>query len=147
MADDQTEANSPPPDPPSLADTLAGRIADALDPTRDRNDLSVIDQAIADRLNSKHVEKMLDIYAKREEYRHREAETRQRFRPRMFLLVAGAVLVFVMLFGWLAFAYGKAEVILPVITGLSGLIAGALGGYGYARADSPKPTGKSPPTL
>lgn len=131
--------------PGSLPEVLEEQFLDAVDGATRPSEGNPIARALAEKATAKHLEKALEIVAQREQNRHAKVVERTRHRPRLLLVVAGLVLLFVMGFGWMALAYGKSEVILPVITGLSGLLAGALGGYGYARADTPKSSDKNLP--
>lgn len=47
-----------------------------------------------------------------------------------------ALLGFVLLLSWLFLAYQKSEVLVPLMTAIGGLIAGFVGGYGWAKREA-----------
>lgn len=99
---------------------------------------SPLDRAIGRHIKPEHIAQMLELARLREQNIHTEATDRQKTQPRLALSLIGGVLVFTLLFGWLAFHYGKSEVILPVLTGIGGLVSGAAGGYGFGRSQATK---------
>ena len=91
----------------------------------------LIDQAFARRVRPEHLAQLLDYFKLREQNRHKEVTGRVRTQPAVVVIVIVTVLVFTLLFGWLALGYGRPELVVPVLTGVGGLVGGAIGGYGY----------------
>ncbi len=80
----------------------------------------------------------------RENNRHTESIERHKNRPYLAAGLIIFVLVFVLLLTWIALAYGKSEIVIPVLTGIVGLVGGAIGGYGYGRSQPPAEQSHNP---
>lgn len=97
---------------------------------------SPIDQAIAGRLTTDHVTQLIDLGKQTLANRHAEATAKQKGHLIALIVLVLALLAFVFCFGWVAFSYQKSEVLLPIVTGLGGVVFGGLGGYGYGRTEA-----------
>jgi len=95
---------------------------------------SLVDRAIAEKLTSDHITKVLELREQLLRQQHESETEKTRSRPALIKYIILVFLLFVMFFTWLALAYSKSEIVLPVITLLSGLVLGGIGGYGYAKA-------------
>ncbi|MGL6096310.1 MAG: hypothetical protein ACRC7O_11005 [Fimbriiglobus sp.] len=130
---------SPPTLPPPARVTEAEQVLARFVRERVGPAVSPMDDAIARRMKAEHVTQMFEFLKLREANRHTEATDAARHRPVMSAVVVFAVLGFVFCFAWLSLAYGKSEMVLPVVTGVTGLAAGAIGGYGYANSEKKTP--------
>lgn len=99
---------------------------------------SPIEQAIARHLDGSHVTHALDTLRLRELNRHTEATDRLKNQPRNALWGVLVVLVFVILFTWVALSFSKSELVIPVVTAVVGTIGGAIGGYGVGKIQGQK---------
>ena len=95
-----------------------------------------VDQAISREMKSEHIGQLLEISKLREENRHKEVTERFRNQPAILVLSIATLLLFILAFSWLALSYAKWELILPVVTGVTGFVAGCAGGYGLGRHKS-----------
>ncbi|VTR91863.1 unnamed protein product [Gemmata massiliana] len=89
---------------------------------------------MAAQVQPEHLKQILETAKLREMNRHQEATDRLKYQPAVVSAVLMLAFLFILFFGWLALAYGKSEIILPVITALTGLIAGGVGGYGVGKS-------------
>ena len=109
---------------------------------------SPMQEAVAKKLTGGHIEKFLELMSLREKNRHTESIERHKNRPYLAAGLIIFVLVFVLLLTWIALAYGKSEIVIPVLTGIVGLVSGAIWGV-WIRAITapcrakPQPTAKS----
>lgn len=99
---------------------------------------SPIAQSVAAKVTSKNLSELVELQRLKETNRHAEATARQNNLPTLLTATVGGLLVFVLVLAWLCLHYGKAEVIVPILSGLSGLIAGAAAGYGIGRGSGRK---------
>lgn len=132
-----SEAPQPRPGEIVLEQQFSQILAGPIDPAN-----ATVFQAVAQKLTREHVGQLLELLAAREQNAHAEAIERHRNRPVLLAGLAIAFMLFVLLLAWLALSYGKSEIVLPVLTGVGGVVAGALGGYGYGYGRSQTgPTG------
>ena len=96
--------------------------------------VSPVERAVARKLTPEHITQLLDYKRKQEENRHSEQLEANKFVPTLCAVVIGLTLLFVLGLAWLAMAYGKSEVLIPVLSGMVGLAGAAWGGYGLGRA-------------
>jgi hypothetical protein len=86
---------------------------------------------MASNLKETHIDKILELNVLIETNRHTEQSDRLKNQPRTLLVGIAGLLLFLTIFSFMTFYFSKAEIILPVITGLGGMLFGALGEYGY----------------
>lgn len=82
---------------------------------------------IYEKLNERHIEKSLDLAEKHDERDYNLRNSQRRYVFLTFLVVVGLVVFMMVLFRH------DHDLLLPLLTGLSGLAAGFIGGYGIGR--------------
>ncbi|MFO0850178.1 MAG: hypothetical protein U0871_16710 [Gemmataceae bacterium] len=97
-----------------------------------------LDRAVGRHLKSEHLTQLFELLKLREQNIHKEVTDRLHSQPKLILWSVIAVLVFTFLFGWIALYFGKSEIILPVVTGIGGLVSGGLAGFGYGSLQANK---------
>jgi hypothetical protein len=97
---------------------------------------SSIDRAVAAQVTNDHVTKLLDLQIEREKNRHKEVSDKLKHQPQMVGCILVVTLGFIFFFAWLVLAYQKSDLIVPVITGVGGIIAGGIGGYGLGKSNT-----------
>jgi len=101
-----------------------------------RMGLSILEQGehsgrIVAKMDAQHITQVIDLSGKADERRHLD---RQESR-KAGLKLAALGLVFVFALSWLFLAFGKTDMLLPIITHITTGALGLFGGYGYARSN------------
>ncbi|MFA6133000.1 MAG: hypothetical protein WC869_03160 [Phycisphaerae bacterium] len=78
-------------------------------------------------LAAKHDERQYDLHKKSQENAHSEGNSNRRYCFAAFLVVATITSIVLFLFK------DKPDVLVPILTGLGGLVSGFLGGWGLGR--------------
>ncbi len=81
-------------------------------------------------LATKHDEREYDLNKNEQEYDAAESKSARRYIFATFLVIVALIVIILALFR------NNPNVLVPILTGAGGLIAGSVGGYGYGRSRS-----------